>query len=376
MCRRIARLSVSLLACSTATKTALAATCEEKSFPDIVARVLDGVVNIRTTDHATTRIDGSAENPMDLFFKAFLIPIPTQRTPQPRSLGSGFFYKNRDLVVTNYHVISDATEIRILTSRSTTPLLASVIGKDASMDMALLRVQGAPDGTTLQFDGSQATRLGETVFAIGNPFGYGHTVTRGILSAKGRSIGTGPFDDFLQTDAAINPGNSGGPLFNLCGHVIGINTAKDMKAQGISFAIPAEVAIPRLGSLIATGSIEQAWIGLSVSEVKLGGGKTTDSNQPAAYGLNVESVVRNSPAGRAGIRAGDIILAVNNQEVRTLNAITSILTKTRPGQPADLTIYRSKKGSSRIRLNTGKRSEQKKESSRTDGLGSAHTQAF
>lgn len=317
-------------------------------LPDLVERVISGVVNIRTVD-ASPKAGPSRGTPMDQFLRSFLFPFAALANSAPRSLGSGFFYRNRSFVITNYHVISSASKILIMTSASEKPIPAQLIGKDEQADLALLRIDQTTRGTVLELDSSTSMRLGDPVFAIGNPFGYGHTVTRGILSAKGRSIGAGPFDEFLQTDAAINPGNSGGPLFDMCGKVVGINTAKDMDAQGISFALPSETAMPILGSLLATGTAERPFLGLYISEIKspLSGGKET-------FGVRVDHVAERSPAHTAGVRAGDVVLAVGRKEIQSVQDFSLTVAKIRPGQALDVRLFRSAQGPVTVRLFPGK----------------------
>jgi serine protease Do len=311
------------------------------TLADTVEKVLDGVVNIRTRDN-TIATNAPQTQTLEKYF-GFLLG-PGNNTPQnSQSSGSGFFYKSRKFIVTNWHVVKDSKTITIATSRKYLPLTARVLGHDERSDLAVLAVdEEATTGPVLRFGSASRVRLGETVFAIGNPFGYGHTVTSGILSAKDRTIGAGPLNDFLQTDAPINPGNSGGPLFDTRGEVIGINTAIAPEARGISFAIPSEIAKPILDELILTGSFRRPWIGAYVSELAEQSSGTTNH-----FGIYVYKVLEKSPAEKAGILSGDIILGVNSQKIREIVDFQNIMSKTKPGNKLSISIFRN---NSAIRL--------------------------
>jgi serine protease Do len=318
------------------------------SIADVVEKVLPGVVNIRTRDKVdstqmedagrTVPSDGRAPAMSDPFFKLFVSPLEVIQKEIPRSRGSGFFYLSNSLVVTNYHVVKDAQSIEVVPAHERWGLSAKVIGLNKQADIALLKLDNPwPKARPLRFASSAKTRIGDPVFAIGNPFGYGHTVTSGILSAKGRTIGEGPFDDFLQTDVAVNPGNSGGPLFNLRGDVIGINTALLSDARGISFAIPTEVARPILDALRKpVGLSRLVWFGLGLTHVRM------QSSDATPVGLLVTHVVQGSPAQAAGLRVGDVIVSTNNKRVHEIADFRDVIKKLKPGLKVKVGIFREK----------------------------------
>lgn len=316
------------------------------SIANVVSRVLPGVVNIRTIDNITASNSegGAREVPqdpkaaaeMDPFFKLFVSPLEVIQKELPRSRGSGFFFKNNSFVVTNYHVVKDAQSIEVVPAHERWGLSAKLIGMNKQADLALLKLDNPwPKARPLRFADSRKARIGDPVFAIGNPFGYGHTVTTGIVSAKGRTIGEGPFDDFLQTDAAINPGNSGGPLFNLKGEVLGINTALLSDARGISFAIPTEVAAPILDALRKpVGLSKLVWLGVGLTTVK------PEGQSSQSVGLMVTNVVQGSPAQKAGIRTGDIVVAIGGKRVFDLSDLRASVKAMRPGKTISVGVFR------------------------------------
>lgn len=313
------------------------------SVADVVERVIDGVVNVRTRDLAVSA--GISNDPVarklysaDRFFELFLFPGAGVDAKAPRSSGSGFYYGSNEFVVTNYHVVKDAESVEIMIHNHRFGIPASIVGFDEKNDIALLKVQPRSDAVPLKFANSEKARIGEAVIAIGNPFGFGHTVTTGILSAKGRTIGTGPFDDFLQTDAAINPGNSGGPLFNVKGEVLGINTAILPDARGISFAIPAEIAKPLIDSFMQQKKWARAYLGV------IGGALTEESEKSKDnFGIYVRNLAKNSPAEKSGIKQGDVILSFDGKIIRDLNDIAKLVRKVKPGQNVTLQVYREGK---------------------------------
>ncbi|NBO37771.1 PDZ domain-containing protein [bacterium] len=319
------------------------------SLADVVERVLPGVVNIRTHDKLETvkaenegreaTTDGMQAAKLDPFFKLFVSPLEIIQRETPRSRGSGFFYQNSSFVVTNYHVVKDAKSIEVVPANEKWGLSAKLIGMNKQADLALLKLENPwLKARPLRFGQSARARIGEPVFAIGNPFGYGHTVTSGILSAKGRTIGEGPFDDFLQTDAAINPGNSGGPLFNLKGEVIGINTALLSDARGISFAIPTEVARPILDALRRpVGMSKFVWLGLGLMNAK------GNASEASTTGLLVTHVVEGSPADTAGLHASDIVLALNENPIADVREFGTLVRKLTPGARAVVQLLRDGK---------------------------------
>lgn len=326
-----------------------------------VERVMGGVVNIRTRDAVREGRAPLAEalRRSDTFFETFLFPGPPEGARENRSQGSGFFIRGREYIVTNHHVVRDAQTIEVVVHGRRYPVRARVVGSDARTDIAVLRVDRVDEAVDLSFGRSERTRVGEGVFTIGNPFGYGHTVTSGILSARNRVIGQGPYDDFIQTDAAVNPGNSGGPLFNLRGEVIGINTALLSDARGISFAIPAEAAARVTGRIIGGNKERRAWLGIVSSDLRDGEGRAMGSGgamggiggslgavggtvgAEESFGVVVRNLAKDSPAQSAGLEAGDVILAVDDDPVRSVGELLRIVERARAGKRVTLRVFRS-----------------------------------
>lgn len=290
------------------------------SFADLAEKLSPAVVNISTTK----TIKGQSRSPFgegtplprfygqDDFFRRFFGDIP-QREFKQQSLGSGFIISSDGYIFTNNHVIEKADKIKVKLSTGK-EYNAEIKGKDPNTDIALIKIDpgvGLPD---VQLGDSDKLRVGEWVFAIGNPFGLDHTVTAGIVSAKGRVIGSGPYDNFIQTDASINPGNSGGPLFNLKGEVIGINTAIVAQAQGIGFAIPINTAKSIINDLKSKGSVTRGWLGITVQDVTEDIAETLKLKD--RKGALVGHVFERDPADKAGIKAGDIIIEIGGKEIQ------------------------------------------------------------
>ncbi len=253
-----------------------------------------------------------------------------------QALGSGFLVDEQGHVVTNAHVVDDAdtVKVRLADDRE---FRAKVVGKDDRLDVAVLQLESAPhDLPIASLGASDATRVGEYVVAIGNPFGLGDTVTMGIVSAKGRTIGAGPYDDFIQTDASINPGNSGGPLFNLRGQVVGINTAINPQGKGIGFAIPIDAVKAILPQLIASGHVSRGRLGVVIQGMDQDLAKALGMDRP--HGALVEQVEPGSPAEKAGIKSGDVIMAVNGQDVPHSEDLPRAIAVHRPGTRVKLTV--------------------------------------
>ncbi|HXX69820.1 MAG TPA: Do family serine endopeptidase [Polyangiaceae bacterium] len=270
---------------------------------------------------------------------------PTHRHPwgpggddvmKQQALGSGFVIDEQGDVVTNAHVIDEANTVKVRLADDR-EFRAKVIGKDTRLDVAVLKLEGAPkDLPVASLGQSEATRVGEYVVAIGNPFGLGNTVTMGIVSAKGRSIGAGPYDDFIQTDASINPGNSGGPLFNLRGQVVGINTAINPQGKGIGFAIPIDAVKDILPQLLATGHVSRGRIGVVIQGMDEELAKAVGLDRPR--GALVEEVEPGSPAEKAAIKSGDVILAVDGQDVAHSEDLPRVVARRAPGTRVRLTV--------------------------------------
>ncbi len=303
-------------------------------LPDLVERVSPGVVNISSTRFVTNYVLRG----MPEFFG--MVGIPEAQIEQQSSLGSGFIIDANGYVLTNNHVIEKADEV-VVTLLDKRRIKAKNIGRDRALDLALLQLKGGATIANLkptEMGSSEKVRIGESVFAIGNPFGLQHTVTAGIISAKNRAIGMGAFDNFLQTDASINFGNSGGPLFDLTGHVIGINTAINAQGQNLGFAIPIDEAKLHLEELKNFGYVVRAWLGVL-------GENITPALQhyyqlPVDHGVAVVKLHNKGPATHSGILAGDILLKLGGQEVKVRGDIQRILSKFKPGETVALKLTR------------------------------------
>ena len=275
------------------------------------------------------------EDPFQEFFDRF---FGEQRRPRHRpSLGTGFIINTNGYIVTNNHVVEDADEITV-TLASTEEFDATLIGRDPKTDLALLRVDSPLPLPTVPFGNSENLEVGEWVLAIGNPFGLGHTVTAGIVSAKGRIIGAGPYDDFIQTDASINPGNSGGPLFNMRGEVIGINTAIMRSGQGIGFAIPINMAKNVLSQLYDKGNVTRGWLGVAIQSISpemLNAFQLDDAN-----GALVSGIVTDAPAHKAGLQQGDVIVGFHGSKVDDSSVLPGLVAVVAPGTTVEVEIIR------------------------------------
>jgi serine protease Do len=328
------------------------------SFADLAERVLPAVVNISTTQIVRNE-GGNAERPggggrgapqvppgmpfEDLFRDYLERSQPRSNTPPRRvqSLGSGFVIDPSGYIVTNNHVVKDADEI-VIRFHDDTQLEAKVAGRDTKTDLALLKVEPKRPLVSLKWGDSDTTRVGDWVIAVGNPFGLGGSVTAGILSARQRDFNSGPYDDYLQTDAAINRGNSGGPMMNTKGDVIGINTAiysPTGGSIGIGFAVPSALASPVLAQLKESGIVKRGWMGVRIQSVnddiaeslKLGG---------AARGALVASVDPKGPAAKAGIEGGDIILTFDGKEVNKMRRLPRVVAETPVNKTVKVEIWR------------------------------------
>ena len=318
-----------------------------QSFADVAARVTPAVVNISTT--STVRIPGNPfrhffgpddEGPFGDFFKRFYGDTPDREMKQ-QSLGSGFIVDKEGYILTNNHVVEGADEIKVKCSDGR-EFTAKVIGRDKKTDLALIKIASLfQDLPTLALGDSDTMRVGDWVLAIGNPFGLEHTVTQGIISATGRVIGAGPYDNFLQTDAPINPGNSGGPLVNLRGEVIGINTAIVSSGQGIGFAIPSNIAKTIISQLKNKGKVVRGWIGVSIQNI------TSDMVNPLGLkgtdGALVGDVVPGGPADAAGIKRGDVITSFNGKSIKNMSDLSRDVAGIPVGRTVDAGLIRDGK---------------------------------
>ncbi len=273
----------------------------------------------------------------DFFDKFFGIP---KGELKQKSLGSGFIISQDGYIFTNYHVVKDAEDIKITLSNKN-EYDGKVVGYDQDMDIALLKIETKEELPTVRLGDSSKLQIGEWVVAIGNPFGLEHTVTAGIVSAKWRSIGQGPYNSFIQTDASINPGNSGGPLINLAGEVVGINTAITAEGQGIGFAIPINMVKGALQELKEKGKITRGWLGLMIQKVTPDLAKSFGLKKNK--GALVADVVENSPAEKAGIQQGDVIVSFDGKEINEYVDLSRYAGLTQPGKKIRLEIIRDMK---------------------------------
>ena len=315
-----------------------------ESFADLAEKLMPSVVNISTTQTVKTTSNPfpfqfPPGSPFGEMFKDF--ERPTER--KASSLGSGFIIKKNGTVVTNNHVISGAEDILVRVGEK--EFKANVIGADPYMDIAVLKMETNDKFIPVSFGDSDKARVGDWAVAIGNPFGLGGTVTAGIISARNRDINLTRYDDFIQTDASINQGNSGGPLFNLKGDVIGINTAIIAPGQsgsiGIGFAIPANAASNVINQLIEFGETKRGWLGVRIQEVTKEIAEVENLKKPE--GALVASVGENSPADKAGIKAGDIILEFDNKKIDTMRTLPRVVASTEVGKSVVLKIWRNKR---------------------------------
>ena len=317
------------------------AKCTCPDFTKIAEEVSPAVVNVFTTQvvrapHAFMPPDFFGDD----FFKFFFGDIPWRKYKR-RSLGSGFIISKDGFIVTNNHVVEGATEVKVVL-KDGSEYKAKIYGTDPKTDIALLKID--PKGKDLpvvKFGDSDALKVGEWVLAIGNPFGLSYTVTAGIVSAKGRVIGEGPYDDFIQTDASINPGNSGGPLVNMKGEVVGINTAIIKNAQGIGFAIPINLAKHVIEQLKEHRRVIRGWLGVYIQDVTPSLAKAL--KLPVNRGAIVTKVIPKSPAERAGLKPNDVIIRYDGKEVKNSHQLSILVSNTKPGTKVKLVVIRDGK---------------------------------
>lgn len=318
-------------------------------FTGIVEQAKDSVVNISTSKKVrTTDLREHLEIPEDspfgeLFKKFFDQDQFGFRDRESNSLGSGFIISEDGYILTNHHVIAGADEI-IVRLNNRDEYIADVIGSDKDSDVALLKIDGDDDLPTLEYGDSNALKVGEWVLAIGSPFGFDHTVTAGIVSAKGRSLPSDNYVPFIQTDVAINPGNSGGPLFNMEGEVIGINSqiySRSGGFMGLSFAIPIEMAVDVADQIKNTGSVSRGWLGVLIQEVTRELAESFGMDNP--HGALIARVISDSPAEKAGLQVGDVIVEFNGKKVTRSSSLPPLVGRTPVGENAKLTIIRDRK---------------------------------
>lgn len=309
------------------------------SVSPMVKRLSPSVVNISTTN--VTRIEPFGSPYQDEYFKKFFDRFFSEQFPgrefRKKGLGSGFILSPDGYILTNNHVVSRAEEIEVILQNGDR-YGASIVGKDPKTDLALLKIEAEKPLPAVRMGDSSALEIGDRVLAIGNPFGLGHTVTTGIVSAKGRALGIGQYDNFIQTDAAINPGNSGGPLFNFAGEVVGINTAIIARGQGLGFAIPIDMASMVVEQLKTHGRVVRAWLGVMIQDI------TPEISE--ALGIErregglISEVREGSPADGAGIRRGDVVVSVNGEKIADASALARKLALLEPGVPTEFVVLR------------------------------------
>ena len=311
------------------------------SFADLAEKLKPSVVNISTSK---TVKSGGFRSPFgqnspfggDDFFERFFGDIP-QRQFKQKSLGSGFIISHDGYIFTNNHVVEQADKILVKLSDGK-EYEAKVIGRDAKTDLALIKIKANESLPIAETGDSDKLRVGDWVMAIGNPFGLEQTVTAGIVSAKGRVIGAGPYDNFIQTDASINPGNSGGPLFNMEGKVIGINTAIVAQGQGIGFAIPISMAKTILPDLKSKGKVTRGWLGISVQDINEDIAKSMKLKD--RNGALISDVFKGDPADRAGLKSGDIVTEINGKSIKDMHELLLMIAGFRIGETIKVKILR------------------------------------
>jgi len=356
MHRRHVRPAVALAVASTlfgaplalAPATPAFAQSRPTNLADLVDGVADAVVNISATQTVDDK-DSSATpdlpkgTPFDEMFEEFFKNhgMPQPRARRAQSLGSGFVVDPSGIVITNNHVIGDANDILVIFTDGR-KLKATVVGKDSKVDVAVLKVESDKPLKTVKFGDSDKMRVGDGVMAVGNPFGLGETVTAGIISARNRNIDSGPYDDFLQTDASINKGNSGGPLFNLQGEVIGINTAilsPSGGSIGIGFATPSATVVPVIAQLREFHETRRGWLGVRIQPVD---DTIADSlNLGSARGALIAGVDAKGPAKPAGLMAGDVIVKFDGKEVKESRDLPRLVASMPVGKQVEVVVVRN-----------------------------------
>jgi serine protease Do len=306
------------------------------SVADVAEMVMPSVVNIRTTQYTPNK-----DPNLDLY--QFFLGGKIPQNQSSHSVGSGVLVDTAGHILTNFHVIEGASSIEVLLAANKKKYQAKVVGSDPKTDLALLKIEANTKLKPIDIGNSDTMRIGDVVIAIGNPFGYSHTVTSGIISAKGRVLGTGPYDDFLQTDALIHPGNSGGPLIDVRGRMIGINAAVSEEGAGIGFAIPSNIAKSVMRDLRAFGKARRPWIGV----VGKNASSSTDAlstSWPGVHGIIVANIVVDSPAHKAGIQIGDVIVSLDSKRVADMNQVQRNIADRSIQSKVKIKIYRRGKG--------------------------------
>jgi len=303
-----------------------------ESFAPLVRRVLPTVVNIAVTETVAAGNDPLSMLPPEVQRQLRERFRQRQQQREVSGVGSGFIIDPSGYIVTNNHVVGTATRI-VVSLFDGTRLQARLVGGDELTDVALIKVDPAQPLPAARWADSRVAEVGDWVLAAGNPFGLGGSVSAGIISARGRDIGVSPFDDFLQIDAPINPGNSGGPLFDTDGAVVGMNTAifsPTGSSVGIGFAIPSELVSRIVGELRSKGRVERGWLGATLADVQ----------HPQGAGVGIAALVRDGPAARGGLRAGDVVVRANDEPVESFRALIRIVAGLPPGDRVKLAVRR------------------------------------
>jgi serine protease Do len=329
---------------------AMSSAAQPAGFADMVERVKPSVISVKVTmkerssDAANKSDSDGPGSPMERFFRRFGGPDGSPQNPgregrhgEMMGQGSGFFITSDGYAVTNNHVVDGADKVEVTTDAGKT-YTAKVIGTDPRTDVALIKVEGGSEFPFAKLSEGNA-RIGDWVLAVGNPFGLGGTVTAGIVSASGRDIGSGPYDDFIQIDAPVNKGNSGGPAFNMQGEVVGVNTAiysPSGGSVGIAFSIPAATVKSVIAQLKDKGSVSRGWIGVQIQPVTQDIADSMGLKQ--AQGALVADPQKDGPAAKAGIEAGDVITSVNGQPIKDARELARIIGGIAPGSTAKLDV--------------------------------------
>ncbi len=313
-----------------------------ESISPTVKRLTPSVVNISTTN--VIKASPFAVPYQDEYFKKFFEKFFPDQMPERefrnKGLGSGFIMSSDGYIITNNHVVRKAEEIEVILEGGK-KYTAKIVGTDPVTDLALLKIDPEGPLPAVEMGDSSALAIGDSVFAIGNPFGLGHTVTAGIVSAKGRALGIGRYDNFVQTDAAINPGNSGGPLFDYEGKVVGVNTAVMARGQGLGFAIPINMAKTVVEHLKVHGRVIRGWLGIMIQDITPEISEALEINRDKG-GL-VSEVKEGSPADKAGLKRGDVIVSVKGENIPDAATLARKLALTRPGVDTKFVVLRDGK---------------------------------
>lgn len=345
-----------------------------ESFSALAEMASPAVVNIRTVRTAKTgnifrqfhKGPFGEDDPMEDFFNKFFNQ-DRQKEFKQRSLGSGFIIDKEGYIVTNNHVVEKADKIKVIL-KDEKEYEAEIVGRDPNTDLALIKIKSGYNLPVLKIGDSDALKVGQWVLAIGSPFGLEHTVTAGIVSAKGRVIGSGPYDDFIQTDASINPGNSGGPLINMNGEVIGINTIIIAGGQGIGFAIPINQVKGIVEQLKKHGDVTRGWLGVTIQDLPADLAEYIGIKD--GKGVLVSDVISGDPADKAGIRPKDIIIDINGQKIESSRTLLKMVADIGVGEVAKIKVLRDGKEKT-FNVEVAKRMDEKIASTRDSMKGQA-----